>query len=115
MPCEEEHRNPNLKLFSYLMTSLLTSKFLQKLLVVHVYTHAPLLDPRPWCLSCFGIRPWLFLQRHIEILCFCWITLYMPFCFFYTFLRFHVSSYINSNFRWSYLIIALHRKMTRRK
>ena len=44
MLCEAEHRNPNLKLFSYL-TSLLTSKFLQKLLGVHVYTHVPLLDP----------------------------------------------------------------------
>ena len=37
MLCEAEHRNPNLKLFSYL-TSLLTSKFLQKLLGVHVLT-----------------------------------------------------------------------------
>jgi hypothetical protein len=44
MLCEAEHRNPNLKLFSYL-TILLTSKFLQKLLGVHVYTHVPLLDP----------------------------------------------------------------------
>jgi hypothetical protein len=41
---QAEHRNPNLKLFSYL-TNLLTSKFLQKLLGVHVYTHVPLLDP----------------------------------------------------------------------
>ena len=44
MLCEAEHRNPNLKLFSYL-TRLLTSKFLQKLSGVHVYTHVPLLDP----------------------------------------------------------------------
>jgi hypothetical protein len=44
MLCEAEHRNPNLKLFSYL-TSLLTSKILQKLLGVHVYTYVPLLDP----------------------------------------------------------------------
>ena len=33
-PLQAVHRNPNLKLFSYL-TSLLTSKFLQKLLGVH--------------------------------------------------------------------------------
>jgi hypothetical protein len=44
MPCEADHRNPNLKLFSFL-TILLTSKLLQKLLGVHVYTHGPLLDP----------------------------------------------------------------------
>ena len=44
MLCEAVHRNPNLKLFSY-STSFLASKFSQKLLGVHVYTHVPLLDP----------------------------------------------------------------------
>ena len=43
MLCEAEHRNPNLMLSRYL--TILTSKLLQKLLVVHVYTDAPLLDP----------------------------------------------------------------------
>ena len=50
MLCEAEHRNPNLKLFSYL-TSLLTSKFLQKLLGVHVYTHVPFTGSAPAVLA----------------------------------------------------------------